>query len=148
MLLAHARNRQVLASLARRGPGKPEYAAHDAVPNAYLSCGCHPDIVARLWDELGAALPTDCRCLVHGTPALAEPRTGLILAVGMGTQYGLRIPALTPEEAAGLRTLASFADTASMDIHQLYGDDWVFGDWSAREPAWCRSVFELQVPMA
>jgi hypothetical protein len=145
MQLAQPANTLVLESLARSGAGKPEIEGHDAVPaaDAYLRCGCHPDVVERVWDQLGAALPQDCRRLVHGTPALVHPN-GLILAVGMGTQYGLRI-LLSDRDAAsqaGAKTTTVWSGGGGMDIRATYGADWVFGAWLAAEPAWCRAVFD------
>ena len=144
MNLAQPRNEKVLASLTRRGPGKPEVARHDAVPNAYLNCGCHPDIVERLWDRLGASLPEDCRLLIFGTPALVHPGSGLILAVGIGTQYGLRAPALTLEAVtqAGSRISIKFSDVSTMNIRSDYGDDWVFGCWLPIELSWCKAAYD------
>ena len=56
-----------------------------------LHLGTHPLVVARLWDVLNAELPTDGRCVIYGSPALVEPQSGVVLAVGIGTQYALRL---------------------------------------------------------
>ena len=144
MRLAQPSNEKVLASLSRRGAGASEISRPDAVPNAYLNCGCHPDIVERLWDQLGQSLPQDCRFLIFNTPALAHPDNGLILAVGIGTQYGLRTHGMSAEEAqhAGSRTLSTFNDSGAMNIRQDYGADWVFGCWLPIEALWCRAVYD------
>ena len=70
MNIAQAPNQQVLRYLKRANRNAPDIAAHDSVPNPYYHCGCHPDIVARVWDQIGAAMPAECRCLVTGIPAL------------------------------------------------------------------------------
>lgn len=31
------------------------------------------------------------RCLVHGTPAIVQPATGIVIAICNGTQYNLRL---------------------------------------------------------
>jgi hypothetical protein len=129
-------NSLVLAALSSRAEGKAEIARHDAIPaaQAYMHCGCHPDVVERLWDQLGAALPQDSRCLIYGTPALVHP-CGLNLAVGMGTSYGLRIlPSMSKAAAeAGAKTITTWSGGGGMDICQDYGTDWIFGSWSALE---------------
>ena len=58
----------------------------------YWECGAHPDIVERVWDQLGKLLPAECRQVVLGSPPLAHPDSGVLLAVAIGTQYGLRLP--------------------------------------------------------
>ena len=142
MQLEQPANALVLASLKRRGAGKPEMARHDGSPRAYLHSGCHPDMVERLWDGIGKALPADCRYLLYGTPCLAHPG-GLILAVGIGTQYGLRIPvaSLPAAKDLGAKTLTTWAGGKQMDIQADYGGDWIFGAWLAQELAWCQAVY-------
>src|SRR4051812_26044401 len=72
----------------------------------YMSQGSHPDVVARVWDELGEALPRDCRALAKGgKPVLAHPDTDRIFALPRGTAYALWV---IPEDlgtalAAGAR---------------------------------------------
>ena len=148
MPLDQPANARVLAALARLGPGKPEVMRHDAVPDAYLRCGCHPDIVERLWDQLGPALPQDCRLLIYGTPALAHA-SGLILALGMGTRYALRIPPSCIQAAkdAGADTINTWSGGGRMDIQVDYGEDWIFGSWLALESTWCRAVYEACAPV-
>ncbi len=144
MHLTQPRNNLVLASLAAHHQGKAEIAPHDAVPPtvAYSNCGCHPDVVERLWDQINPALPDDCRHLLYGTPALVHPG-GLILALGMGTGYGMRIlPSIATEAAAaGAKTINFGIGSAGIDIRQRYGPDWIFGAWLAQEPAWCQAVY-------
>ena len=70
MNLAHPANTKILGYLARCRSGSPALSAWDSVENPSYRCGCHPEIVERLWEQLGAALPTDCPCLVDLIPAL------------------------------------------------------------------------------
>jgi hypothetical protein len=136
-------NHPVLESLARRGPGRPLIERHDAVPNAYLACGCHPDVVERLWDELGKALRTDCRWLIHHTPVLVHPK-GLILAAGTGTRYALRLPpgAAAAASSAGLTAETTWSGGQRLDLRAAHGPDWVFGAWVAAEAGWVRAVYD------
>ena len=51
----------------------------------YWHLGSHPEVGERVWHQLGSALPVDCRCIVFGTPGLAAPRSGILLANAFGT---------------------------------------------------------------
>ncbi len=143
MLATHPQNAKVLAFLAERSSGSPVVVAPDAVPNAYFACGCHPDIVERLWDQLGKTLPADCRCVVHGTPALAHPQTGVILGVGIGTAYGLWLSGEASVEAAraGVTASTTWSSGDIMHIDSELGEGWVFGAWLASESNWCSSAY-------
>ena len=59
----------------------------DEVTQPYYSLGTHPDLVERLWDELGKVLPVDCRAVFYGSPALLHPETGTVFGFAGGTQY-------------------------------------------------------------
>ncbi|MDX2227144.1 MAG: hypothetical protein SFY92_08675 [Verrucomicrobiae bacterium] len=122
----------------------PAFAAWNSVPDPYYGCGCHPDIVERLWDRIGPALPKNGRCLIHGTPALAHPKSGVILALGIGTQYGLRLTTSLADEAirAGAKKENIWSDGSRMNIQDTLGNDWFFGCWSSNESAWCRTVYD------
>jgi hypothetical protein len=63
----------------------PPLARPDEVPRPYDTLGTHPDLVARLWDELYAKLPVDCRVVFYGAPALMHPTTGVVFAFAGGT---------------------------------------------------------------
>ena len=52
--------------------------------------GCPPDIVESLRDQIGAALPADCRAWGPGIPVRVQPQGGVIWATGLG--YGVRVP--------------------------------------------------------
>jgi hypothetical protein len=103
-------NRTVLEYLAR---GKDESVAlvrsPESVQLPYLTLGSHPDIVERVWDELGQELSPDARCVVLGRPALVAPGPGLVLALALGTSYALRVAPGDREAALaeGLRTTFS-----------------------------------------
>ncbi len=145
MDLSLPQNMKVLAYLSQSRSQMPAFAPRGSVPDPYYGCGCHPDIVERLWDQIGRALPADCRCLVHGTPALAHPKTGVILAIGIGTQYGLRLPGVLGLEAtkAGAKTHTIWSGGSQMDIRHDLGEDWVFGAWLKEELNWCKKMYEI-----
>jgi hypothetical protein len=115
------------------------------------SLGAHPDLLERLWDQLGASLPADCRRVVHGTPVLVHRRSGVLFAFGGGTStYALRLPA--PERAEALRSGAKTVreypahpalgvEPSRLDLATI-GPEWVFGDWREDEIRWCRAAFD------
>lgn len=145
MNLERAENLSILEHLSRAGRDAPAYATRDAAADPYYRCGCHPEIVERIWDQIGVVLPADCRCLVHGTPALVHPTSGVILAMGMGTQYGLRLPGGLGAEAiqAGAHIVTRWSGGTETRIREHYGEDWVFGAWLSGEPGWCQSAYGL-----
>ncbi len=145
MDIAHPLNTRILRYLSRGKRDAPAFAQRSKVPDPYYDCGCHPDIVERLWDQIGAALPADCRCLIHGTPALTQPKSGVILAIGIGTQYGLRLPGSLATDAtkAGAKTSTTWTGGGDMDTRRDLGDDWVFGAWLPNELIWCKAVYEM-----
>lgn len=109
----------------------------------YLGCGCHPDIVARVWDVLGKGLPEESKCIAGGRPALANPASGVVIAIALGTQYCLRLPAARVDsaKAAGAKATTRWSGGTSLDVSQTFGDGWIFGAWLAQEPAWCAESF-------
>jgi hypothetical protein len=140
----HPRNAGVIQYRRRHNERNlPPCAAPDSFPQPHMELGSHPDIVGRLWDDLGRSLPQDCRCIVYGTPALVAPRSGIILAVAVGTQYGLRLPEGTVAEAvkAGVRMTTKWSDGGEMNIQREFGGDWVFGRWMKNEPDWLLDVY-------
>ena len=119
-------------------------AAPDSVVDAYMRQGSHPDIVQRVWDELGAGLPADCRCLVYGTPALIHDRSGVVIAICNGTQYNLRLTAQGFQDAIrkGASTRTRWSNGKEMDSLAVLGPDWIFGSWFKEEVQWCRDTYE------
>src|SRR6266404_2017837 len=119
-------------------------APPDSVTDPYMSQGSHPDIVTRLWDELGTGLPKDCRYLVCGSPALVHQRSGIVLAIAIGTQYALRIPLDCRQEAelVGAKLSMEWSNGSVWDLRLTLGDDWVLGSWLSNEEQWCRTVYD------
>jgi hypothetical protein len=128
-----------------KGTRMPAFATATSVRDPYYGLGTHPDLVERLWDELGAALPVDCRAVFFGTPALIEPRTGIVFAFAGGTHtYGLRLPPREHADAvrAGAQRVHRYPDGTALAL-EAFGPEWVFGGWFADERAWCRAAYAL-----
>lgn len=141
----YAENAKVLAYLGRGQSSVPVFAPHRGnSAKDYYESGSHPDVVERLWQQIGAALPSDCRGLVYGTPALVRPSSGAIFAIGMGTSYALRLvePGLSAALAAGAKTSMTWTGGVRTDIRAECGADWVFGAWAKAELEWCRQAFD------
>src|SRR5689334_7613270 len=108
-----------------------------------MNQGSHPDIVERVWDQIGSTLPMDCRCLVCGTPALLQPVSGIVLAFCLGTAYCVRLPSGLLEEAIknGAKTSTKWSNGTVLDATKTFGSDWIFGGWK-KEDEWCRKTYE------
>ena len=116
----------------------------EEVEDPYTTLGAHPEVVQRIWDELGKALPQDCRSVIHSTPVLAHPGNGTIFVVALGTGYGLRLPPSLVKSAVrrGARISVQYTYGGDMNTHRDLGRDWVLGAWLADEPRWCVKAFE------
>jgi hypothetical protein len=110
----------------------------------YWEAGSHPDVVERVWDQLGRGLPVESKRVVCGSPALVHPPSKVLIAVAMGTQYAVRLPAsvLQAGGPATVRTTNIWSDGTRMDIRAEFGADWIFGSYSPDEETWCRQWFE------
>jgi hypothetical protein len=145
--IANVKNHGVLKYLGRAEKSlHPAIAEPRSVKDAYLCQGSHPDIVQRVWDDLGALLPVNCRCLIYGTPALIHDRTGIVIAVCNGTQYNLRLTAddLREAIAKGAATHTRWSNGEVMDSLELLGADWIFGGWFKEENRWCLNTYAKQ----
>jgi len=143
-------NSSVLRFLTREGghmycklPNVPAFAEWNSVSDAFTSCGCHPEVVSRIWTDIGRKLPRDCRGLIYSNPSLVHAETGIIFALGMGTWYGLRLPRklISVAIAAGAKTRMEFS-TGNMDIRQSISDEWVFGGFLVQELGLCKSAYD------
>jgi len=141
------RNSLVLAYLTRLHRKRvplPIVVRREEVDDPYMRLGAHPEVVQRIWDELGKALPRDCIRVVYSTPALVHPENGTIFVLALGTGYGLRLPPPLVEVAIrrGARISLRYTDRDDMHIHRDLGRDWVLGAWLPAEPRWCAKAFE------
>ena len=123
------------------------------VKDPYLTLGTHPDLVTRLWDELGGSLPADCRVIAYGMPALARPENGVIIGFAGGTQmYALCLDAegFAAARSAGLAVVFRYPAVRNVQSEHLvdattFGDTWVFGRWHASEPGWLAAGYRVAV---
>jgi hypothetical protein len=138
-------NAAVLTYLQRFGRVAPLVDVPGRVPDPYYQAGCHPDVVERLWDVLGAGLTRKCRRLVCGTPALVHPKTGVVFGLGLGTQYGLRLPGELAGEAVrrGARTTVRWAGGGELETTRDLGADWVLGGYFSEEVGWMQQAFAV-----
>lgn len=153
--LTHPANAGLIAYFSSRPPRRVAIKRHvtsgppDAADNPYDGLGSHPDYVSQIWDTLDAELPERCRWIIHDTPVLAHPHTGVIFAFTGGTIYALRLaPAdLEPALAAGVEQVHDFPAYPELDIAastfdlRKIGADWVFGNGRREEPRWIRAAF-------
>jgi hypothetical protein len=130
----------------RLRPGMAAVLSPSEVSRPYETLGTHPDLVARLWDEITRELPVDCRLVFFGTPALVHPVSGIVFGFAGGTHsYALRLPPREHAVAllAGAKRIHDYsARVPSFDL-SVVGDEWLFCRWFAEEPAWCRAAYEL-----
>ncbi len=142
--LTNLLNQGVLEYL-RRGKGAeiPPIAAPGSVADPYMGQGSHPDIVQRVWDELGANLPKKCKCLIYGTPALVHERSGIVIAICNGTQYNLRLTDEDFQRAISMnaKTVNRWSTGDEMDSLKVLGANWIFGGWFKEELVWCRNTY-------
>ena len=145
----HPANDRVIRSLCRKRGGVVSVVTPDSVRDPYLGCGSHPEIVERVWDQLGHGLPPNGRVILCGNPVLVQPTTGVVLAVSYGTSYCLRLPdgALPAALQAGCTISHRWGDGTITDLSTLFGLDWVFGCWARDEAAWCQAVAASHPPV-
>jgi hypothetical protein len=136
-------NHDVVAFLSRRREAPALVAASDSSVDPYVQLGSHPDAVERVWDQLGGPFGKDACQIVHGTPSLVHPTTGIIIAVSLGTAYALRLPQELRAEAeeAGLATRIRWSDGRTTDLEVEIGAGWYFGRWHERELEWMRIAY-------
>jgi hypothetical protein len=101
--------------------------------------GVHPDIVVRLWDELGSKLAENCRWVLLGAPILVRWDTGIVFAFGTGTVYCLR---LTPSIFGDAIQSGYERVKANLDLASI-GPEWMFGRFTVKEDAWCSAAFDF-----
>lgn len=109
----------------------------------YMNAGSHPDCVQRVWDDIGATLPEDCRFVVRGHAVLAHPISGFVFAMPYGTQYALWIPEPEHAEAvaAGLVPTNTWSTGESTDLAAELGDGWLFGQYKVEELPWVAAAY-------
>jgi hypothetical protein len=143
----HPLNQPLLDRLRERMSGRADIepiTPPTAHADPYAGAGSHPDVVERVWDELGGSLPKDCRTLVYDTPALVEPQSGVVIALAFGTAYALRVPArsLAVALAAGCKAEQRWTGGGSSVARDEFGEGRLFGAWVAMETELLRQSYE------
>ncbi|HWD65891.1 MAG TPA: hypothetical protein VG405_12025 [Solirubrobacteraceae bacterium] len=108
----------------------------------YWEQGCHPDVVGRLWDQLGSELPDGARAQARGRPVLAHAETDRIIAFARGTAYAVWVVAedRPAAQAAGASSVRRWGSGATSDLTEI-GVGWIWGRWYAAEAAWIRHAY-------
>lgn len=125
-------------------PDPPLSQPLEAAPDSWFGLSTHPDIVEQMW-AADDALPTQCRWLLWGRPALVHPSTGVVFAVGVGSiGWAARLPeailaSATPEEASAI---IERPPAEPYDIRAA-GPEWRFLLQAAPRLAWVRAAFDL-----
>ena len=136
-------NKQVIRYLERETKRsediRPPSPEHD-----YWGSGSHPEVVERIWDELGKNLPADSKRVVCGTPALVHPRSMVLIAVAIGTEYAIRLSTarLRSGVPSTVRTETVWAGGDRLNVRAEFGSAWILGSYSSEEETWCRESFE------
>lgn len=149
----HPANRKLVAYVqARNEHGHQPELDPATVNNPYYTLGTHPEIVERLWDELGGPLPMPCRWILYGRPVLVHPSTGVVFGYAGGSMtYALRLPQPERDAAlkAGARTVHDYPAYPALNVPATrldladFGPEWVLGGWSKGEEAWCLAAFRF-----
>jgi hypothetical protein len=114
--------------------------------------GTHPDLLSRLWDELGGLLPEDCHAVVYRVPVLLRPSSAVIFAFAGGTHtYAFRLPADVRDAAieSGAKRVYHYRaypeleiEASTFDLAEI-SDEWVFGGWLKGEEDWIRAAYDF-----
>jgi hypothetical protein len=149
----HPANRNLLVYMAgRETVDRPRELNPADADDPYYKLGTHPEIVERLWDELGGSLPKPCRWILYGSPVLVHPRTGVVFGFAGGSQtYALRLPEAERAAAigAGAKTVHQYPAYPELNVPASkfdladFGPEWVFGAWLTGEDQWCRAAFDF-----
>lgn len=144
-------NANLFAYMSRFHQGSTLLQPKESPRNPYMELGSHPDIVERVWDQLGAVLgPSFGRVVFCGRPSLVDLRTGIVVAVAWGTKYFLRLSVECADQAKrdGFATMHSWSNGTTTDIEQELGSEWVFGQWSQKEINLLRESYPLSTPVS
>lgn len=127
----------------RGSAAEDEPAPLPGSPN-YWEAGAHPDVVERIWEQLGRMFPPESRRVVCGTPALVNPDSKVLIAVGIGTAYAIRLPssALLAGVPPTVRTEIVWTGGARFNVQTEFGSDWAAGSYMPEEVTWCRQAFD------
>src|SRR5262245_13242152 len=142
----HPANKLAMQWLKRHWRDQRQVTSEDEADDPYYNAGTHPDVVEFMWLQLHPGLPKEARCLVYGLPCLVHPNSGVIIAIGVGTEYVLRIPIESLPEAAtsGCTPLHHWGGAAKdTNLEIELGPGWVFGSYGKESKRWCRATCDL-----
>jgi hypothetical protein len=106
--------------------------------------GVHPDILDRIL-ALAAKLPHCVRRSLRGARIVAHRKTGIIVAVGFGTTYCVRVGSAVKEaRRAGLVASERFLDGGRLNVSRQFGPDWLYGAWNRKEREWIQTVLPAE----
>ena len=109
----------------------------------YAEAGSHPEVVARVWNFLGEAMPEASRGLLDGRPVLVHPGTAIPIAIPIATTYAIWVaPDDRPfAEQIGLRSTWRWETGEVTDLRDELSDGWYFGRWRTEERTLCRRSY-------
>jgi hypothetical protein len=120
-------------------------ARPEEIARPYDSLGTHPDLVARLWDEITVELPEDCRFVLYGAPVLMHPESNIVFGFAGGTHtYALRLDETLRRQAltAGAKEITTYPSQPAFHSETV-GPEWIFCAWLKGEARWCLSAYEF-----
>jgi len=133
-----------IANKPHKPPFPPLSQSLEAVDDPRYGLGTHPEIISRLW-KLDESLPQRCRWVFWGRPALVQPDTGVVFAVGFGN-IGLvmRLPPDILRQAVPEQAAAIIAGNPgqSFDVSPA-GLEWRFVRSRAPGAAWCLAAYRF-----
>lgn len=141
--LTHPLNQTLIQRHQAQGYKGAPVVDPEAHPDPYMGAGSHPDVVARVWDELGEQWGVHARAMIYGSPGLLHPK-GVVMALAWGTAYALRVPEVRLKDAMskGCALSRTWSDKSVTDIVKECGEGWVFGGWGEDERQWLQEVWK------
>jgi hypothetical protein len=136
-------NHPVLDTLRDAAPNARPLTPVAEAGDAYYEAGCHPEIVGHMWEVVSKKFPDESRCLVYGRPSLIQPVSGVILVVGMGTQYCQRIlpESMADAGAVGCTPTHRWGEGDTTDLRESFGENWVFASYADETITWFRAAY-------
>jgi hypothetical protein len=139
---SHPANHPILDTLRKLAEKARPLTPLSEAGDAYYLAGSHPEIVGFMWEKLSKKFPDESRCLVYGRPSVIQPVSGVILAVGMGTQYCQRILPESMSDAAAIGSTPTHRwSNGTTDLREIFGENWVFGSLGDESIGWLRAAY-------
>ncbi|MBS0410893.1 MAG: hypothetical protein JSR86_13335 [Proteobacteria bacterium] len=119
-----ARVQRFLAEMAAHPPAPPPPLSQplEAVADPWMGMGARPDLIEQLW-RLETALPSRCRWVVWGRPALVRPDSGVVFAIAVGT---IGIAARLPPALCGATPAVRPTSLGEPYDNSTAGPEWHF----------------------